>query len=186
VRAFRRDLNVLPSRGVWRMFAITVAHTSGRWTARGARFCRRARTRRRPLEADGRVAQPYRLKAITTCSWTSFRIRAAHNGTSSSSWSELARAWASADALPPSIFIVGDRKHSIYGFRDAEVGLLEEAAQFVGGLRGGEDAQRAISVSFRSAPPLLAFVNDVFTAVQAGEPASGRRPYAFRYDDRDR
>ena len=30
---------------------------------------------------------------------------------------------------PPSIFIVGDRKQSIYGFRDAEVTVLDAAAR---------------------------------------------------------
>ena len=37
---------------------------------------------------------------------------------------ELVRAWGAGEgvshgAIPPSIFIVGDRKQSIYGFRDA-------------------------------------------------------------------
>ena len=31
--------------------------------------------------------------------------------------------------LPPSLFIVGDRKQSIYRFRDADVTLLDEAAR---------------------------------------------------------
>src|SRR6185295_18181210 len=83
---------------------------------------------------------------------------------------QLVRSWgeglgASADAIPPSIFIVGDRKQSIYGFRDAEVTLLDEAAQFIGQLRGQSGMRRSISVSFRSAPPLLAFVNDLFGAI---------------------
>ena len=36
--------------------------------------------------------------------------------------------------LAPSIFIVGDRKQSIYGFRDAEVALLDEASRYIGAL----------------------------------------------------
>jgi ATP-dependent helicase/nuclease subunit A len=45
----------------------------------------------------------------------------------------LVRSWgegfgASEGALRPSIFVVGDRKQSIYGFRDAEVAVLDEAA----------------------------------------------------------
>ena len=46
---------------------------------------------------------------------------------------ELVRAWSAGEGLshgpiPPSIFIVGDRKQSIYGFRDAEVTVLDAAA----------------------------------------------------------
>ena len=53
---------------------------------------------------------------------------------------ELVRAWAAGEGLghgpiPPSIFIVGDRKQSIYGFRDAEVTVLDAAARFVDALR---------------------------------------------------
>ena len=59
--------------------------------------------------------------------------------TSRAQWelvAHLVRSWgeglgAAADALPPSIFIVGDRKQSIYGFRDADVAVLDEAAAFV-------------------------------------------------------
>ena len=64
------------------------------------------------------------------CSWTNSRTRAARSG----SWSRSScRSWgegfgAADDALPPSIFIVGDRKQSIYGFRDADVAVLDEAA----------------------------------------------------------
>ena len=42
---------------------------------------------------------------------------------------------AADDALPPSIFIVGDRKQSIYGFRDADVAVVDEAAEFIRSLR---------------------------------------------------
>src|SRR5205823_1598914 len=53
---------------------------------------------------------------------------------------QLVRSWgeglgAAHDALPPSIFIVGDRKQSIYGFRDADVAIVDEAAEFIGALR---------------------------------------------------
>ena len=100
---------------------------------------------------------------------------------------QLVRSWgeglgASADALPPSIFVVGDRKQSIYGFRDADVAVLEDAAVFIDALRPDGQSRQAISVSFRAAPALLAFVNDVFDEV---DKAPERRD-AFRYDKRDR
>jgi ATP-dependent exoDNAse (exonuclease V) beta subunit len=100
---------------------------------------------------------------------------------------QLVRNWgeglgAAADALPPSIFIVGDRKQSIYGFRDAEVAVLDEAGAFVEALRADGDPRRAISVSFRAVPEILAFVNEVFAAVEK----SPARADAFRYAEHDR
>jgi ATP-dependent helicase/nuclease subunit A len=50
----------------------------------------------------------------------------------------------------------------------------------------GQGARRAISVSFRSPPPLLAFVNDVFDAVQEEHRGNEDRGDAFRYGDEDR
>ncbi len=47
--------------------------------------------------------------------------------------------------------------------------------------------RQAITVSFRSAPGILAFVNDVFAAIVDGEAASAAaRRDAFRYGERDR
>ena len=60
----------------------------------------------------------------------------------------------------PTIFIVGDRKQSIYGFRDADVSILREAVRHIEAA-ADPDVRRSISRSFRAVPPLLAFVNDV-------------------------
>ena len=65
-------------------------------------------------------------RATTTCSSTSSRTRAARNGSSCRCWSSRG-AKGSASRPSPSIFIVGDRKQSIYRFRDAEVAVLQEA-----------------------------------------------------------
>ena len=99
----------------------------------------------------------------------------------------LVEAWGAGeglvgDPLPPTVFVVGDRKQSIYRFRDAEVALLDEAARHVASLRPGERSRRSISTSFRSSPALLAFVNDLFDEVQK---APERRD-AFRYAAADR
>ena len=80
--------------------------------------------------------------------------------------------------LPPSLFIVGDRKQSIYRFRDANVALLDEAAATIRGLRPGGGVRRYISRSFRALPPLLAFVNDVCREV--AQPSDRRRRLHLR------
>jgi ATP-dependent helicase/nuclease subunit A len=98
---------------------------------------------------------------------------------------ELVRAWTAGEGLshgpiPPSIFIVGDRKQSIYGFRDAEVTVLDAAAQFIDALRPEAPARAAITRSFRSVRELLVFVNDIGAAIEKTERAD-----AFRYSETD-
>jgi ATP-dependent helicase/nuclease subunit A len=84
--------------------------------------------------------------------------------------------------LPPSIFVVGDRKQSIYRFRDADVAVVDEATNFIARLRPGDRPRRSMTRSFRAVPELLAFVNDVAGAI-AG---SSNRRDAFRYTAEDR
>jgi ATP-dependent helicase/nuclease subunit A len=96
----------------------------------------------------------------------------------------LVRAWGEGlgVATQPSIFIVGDRKQSIYRFRDADVSVLQDAGAFIDGLRVDSSARRSITRSFRAVPELLAFVNDLF-----GEMGSdAARPDDFKYDHDDR
>ena len=107
--------------------------------------------------------------------------------TSRAQWelvSLLVQAWGEGlgVATSPSIFIVGDRKQSIYRFRDAEVGVLEQAAGFIDGLRPGGRARRSIARSFRAVPELLHFVNDLFAEMSQPAGAAGE----FTYEERDR
>jgi ATP-dependent helicase/nuclease subunit A len=193
IRAFRRDLNVVLSRGVWRIFAVALSQYQRTLDSHALLDFPGVLERAVALLHEmGEFAQSrYRLEA---------RYRHVlvdeFQDTSRAQWqlvSLLVESWgegfgASADALPPSIFVVGDRKQSIYGFRDADVGILDDAAAFVQALRGGGHPRRAISVSFRAVPRLLAWVNDVFGAMVTPDPAatSPARKDAFRYDDRDR
>jgi ATP-dependent helicase/nuclease subunit A len=189
--AFRRDLNVVLARGVWRMFAVTLSHY------------RRALDARALLDFSGVLERAVNLlQQMDEFARSRFRLESRYHhvlvdefqDTSRAQWNlvaHLVRSWGeglgvSAEHLPPSIFIVGDRKQSIYGFRDAEAELLEEAAGFITALRAEKDIRRAISVSFRSVPALLAFVNDVFTSISAGvnSPSDERR--GFRYAEIDR
>jgi ATP-dependent exoDNAse (exonuclease V) beta subunit len=98
----------------------------------------------------------------------------------------LIDAWAegegTADA-PTSVFVVGDRKQSIYRFRHAEVTLLDEAARRIGALRGGSrPVRQAISTSFRAVPELLAFVNALSSNMAGSVDLEDR----WRYEETDR
>ena len=187
IRAFRRDLNVVMSRGVWRIFAVAL------------RQYQRTLESRALLDFAGVLERAVSLlKDMDEFSQSRFRLEARYRhvlvdefqDTSRAQWalvSHLVRSWseglgAAADGLPPSIFIVGDRKQSIYGFRDADVTVLDEAAAFIEGLRSDPDPRRAISVSFRALPALLAFVNDLFGAMEKAPDRSD----AFRYEGSDR
>jgi ATP-dependent helicase/nuclease subunit A len=187
-KAWRRDLNTLVSRGVWRMFRIA------------------EREYRRTLDARALLDFPdvllktiELLRQMEEFAQSRFRLESRYHhvlvdefqDTSRAQWelvSLLVQAWgegaglAHAGALPPSIFIVGDRKQSIYGFRDADVSLFREASAYMGNLRPGGDVRRSISRSFRSVPPLLSFINDLSDAI-AKLP---ERRDAFVYEEEDR
>jgi ATP-dependent helicase/nuclease subunit A len=110
--------------------------------------------------------------------------------TSRLQWQLVARlvdAWGEGEGVqeaPTSIFVVGDRKQSIYRFRHAEVTLLDEVARKIEGLRPGRAVRRAISHSFRAVPELLAFVNALAAEMHTveGEDLDGR----FTYEAADR
>ncbi|MEE4190425.1 MAG: UvrD-helicase domain-containing protein [Halieaceae bacterium] len=78
----------------------------------------------------------------------------------------LTRGWAEHNAENPdaarTLFIVGDGMQSIYGFRDADVGLFIKAKQ------AGFDALRleplTLSTNFRSQAGLVHWVNDCFAS----------------------
>ncbi|MBS1816481.1 MAG: UvrD-helicase domain-containing protein [Acidobacteria bacterium] len=187
LKAFRRDLNVVLSRGVWRIFAVALDQYQQTLEGRAL------------LDFSGVLERAVKLlKDMDEFAQSRFRLEARYRhvlvdefqDTSRAQWqlvAQLVRNWgegfgASSDAIQPSIFIVGDRKQSIYGFRDADVSVLDDAAVFVADLRGEDDPRRAISVSFRSDPAILGFINDVFGAVDKVVD----RPDRFRYDEADR
>jgi ATP-dependent helicase/nuclease subunit A len=187
VRSFRRDLNIVMSRGIWRIFAVALQRYGRTLEAHAL------------VDFSGVLERAVALLAqMDEFAQSRFRLEARYRhvlvdefqDTSRAQWdlvAHLVRCWgegfgAGADALTPSIFVVGDRKQSIYGFRDADVAVLDEAISFIDRLRPGSDSRRAITVSFRAVPALLAFVNDVFDAIDKAP----EREDAFRYDDRDR
>ena len=186
IEIFRKDVNLILARGVRRLFAIAQDEY------------------RRTLDKHGVLDFPDLLERtlkllgqMEEFSRSRYRLESRYEhvlvdefqDTSRAQWRlvrELVRAWAAGEGLshgpiPPSIFIVGDRKQSIYGFRDAEVTVLDAAAQFIDALRPDAPARAAITRSYRSVHELLMFVNDVCAAV---DKAPGR-PDAFRYTESD-
>ncbi len=184
VGAFRRDLNVVLARGVKKMFAVALAQY------------RRALDARSVLDFSDVLERALALlRQMDEFSQSRFRLESRYQhvlvdefqDTSRAQWelvSLLVQAWGEGlgVAAKPSIFIVGDRKQSVYRFRDADVAVLEEAGRYIQGLRPADDPRRVISRSFRALPELLAFVNDVFTVV--AQPTG--QPDDFRYDEPDR
>jgi ATP-dependent helicase/nuclease subunit A len=60
---------------------------------------------------------------------------------------------------PANLFIVGDRKQSIYGFRGADVDVFREMTATL--LAHGGD-EKPLQLNFRSQPPLIGFFNHLF------------------------
>lgn len=186
IEVFRQDINLVLARGVRRLFAIAQDEY------------------RRTLDKHGVLDFPDLLERtlkllgqMEEFSRSRYRLESRYEhvlvdefqDTSRAQWRlvrELVRAWSAGEGLthgpiPPSIFIVGDRKQSIYGFRDAEVSVLDAAAEFIDALRPEAPARAAITRSFRSVRELLEFVNDVCEAIEKAPD----RADAFRYSEND-
>jgi ATP-dependent helicase/nuclease subunit A len=183
-RAFSRDLNAVLARGIRRMFAIALAQY------------RTALNERSVLDFSDVLERAVDLLGrMDEFSQSRYRLEGRYHhvlvdefqDTSRKQWelvSLLVKAWGEGMGLAsnPSIFIVGDRKQSIYRFRDAEVAVLQDAGRFIEALRPGSSGRRSITRSFRAVPELLSFVNEVFAEMGRG----ALRPDDFQYDASDR
>ena len=184
VFAFTRDLNVVLARGIRRMFAISLDQY------------RKALDERSALDFSDVLQRALDLlRQMDEFSQSRFRLESRYHhvlvdefqDTSRAQWelvSLLIQSWGEGLGLAtqPSIFIVGDRKQSIYRFRDAEVAVLQQAGRYIEGLRVAGDPRRAISRSFRALPELLEFVNELFSDMSQ----RGGRADDFTYVETDR
>lgn len=82
------------------------------------------------------------------------------------------------DLRDDALFVVGDAKQSIYGFRGADVSVFAEAREKWDELGWTKDT---LQTNFRSRSPILDFVNEFFPEIMTG----GGKPFEvpFREDD---
>lgn len=188
LETFDRDVNVAMVRAVSRLFRIA------RWRYRQA------------LDTQALVDFPeglsralHLLRQMDEFAQSRYRLEARYHhvlvdefqDTNPSQWRLVARlieSWgegiglAHDGPLQPSIFIVGDRKQSIYAFRDADVRMLRRARRYITALRPDGKVRRTIARSFRAVAELQAFTNDLFASIDT----SVKRPDAFRFTASDR
>jgi ATP-dependent helicase/nuclease subunit A len=187
LKGFRRDLNTVFSRAVRRLFQISLKEYDRTLEDYGV------------LDFSETLASALALlDQMDEFARSRYRLEGRYHhllidefqDTSRAQWALMAlliRSWgegsgaAHAGPLTPSIFLVGDRKQSIYGFRDADVGVMDEAGVFVDQLRQESGSRRAITKSFRAVPALQAFANDLFAEIEK-DPA---RRDAFRFAEQD-
>ncbi len=82
----------------------------------------------------------------------------------------------------PSLFLVGDRKQSIYGWRDARVEVMEKASRHLLRIRSGGGRKLTLRHSFRASGEILSFLNDLFSEVPR---APGDLEWSFQYRESD-
>jgi ATP-dependent helicase/nuclease subunit A len=182
---FRRDMNLVLARGVRQLFAIALKEYQRILRKNGV------------LDFSDVLERTIALLSeMDEFSRSRFKLESRYQhvlvdefqDTSRAQWSLvelLVRSWGAGMSVTdrePTIFIVGDRKQSIYAFRDAEVAVLDEAARYIEALRPIGQVRTAITRSFRSIQQLLHFVNDAFTAIDKVPD----RADAFRYSEDDR
>lgn len=188
VQAFDRDVNAVMARAVQRVFGVVIAEYQRALRARALLDFSDVLQRALDLlrQMDEFAQSRYRLE-----SRYHHVLVDEFQDTSRAQWelvSLLVQSWGEGSGLvedaplPPSVFVVGDRKQSIYSFRDADVATFRDATDEISALRAGGDVHRSITQSFRAVPALLSFVNDLFSEIAAS--GSGRD--AFRFTDADR
>jgi ATP-dependent helicase/nuclease subunit A len=186
---FARDLNAVLARGIWRLFAI--ARREYRQTLEQHAVVDFPDALARALDLVAAMDEFTRSRFLLESRYHHLLVDEFQD-TSDAQWRlvwHLVQSWREGEGLSqdlplqPTIFVVGDRKQSIYGFRDADVGVLRRAAGRISELRGNrEPVRRAIRKSFRAVPALLSFTNALCDAIDKAP----ERADAFTFDEHDR
>jgi len=88
----------------------------------------------------------------------------------------VAADWRDVVLEPGKLFVVGDPKQSIYRFRRADISLYDQVKRAVTGQPAGAGEVLAIRQNFRTTPPVVAWVNNVFAGVFDDDQEEGRQP----------
>ncbi|MXX24620.1 MAG: AAA family ATPase [Caldilineaceae bacterium SB0668_bin_21] len=80
------------------------------------------------------------------------------------------RDWRKVQPIDGKLFVVGDPKQSIYRFRRADIQQVEQMRQAVGG------ASVLLQQNFRSQPPVIDWVNHLFSLWMQGEAQADYAP----------
>ena len=88
----------------------------------------------------------------------------------------VAADWRSVVLEPGKLFVVGDPKQSIYRFRRADISLYDQVKRAVEGQPAGKGEVLAIRQNFRTTPPVVGWVNNVFASVFDDDQEEGRQP----------
>ncbi|MHB8844543.1 MAG: UvrD-helicase domain-containing protein [Nitrospirota bacterium] len=67
--------------------------------------------------------------------------------------------------MQPSLFVVGDKKQSIYRFREANYRLIDDVRRAMEALPAGSQEIRTLDRNYRSVPEVIGAVNAVFSAL---------------------
>ena len=189
LKAFRRDLNAVLSRGVRRVYQIALREYRDTLDSHGVLdFSETLAQALVAAGADGRVrAQP--LPARRALSPRAARRVSGHEPRAvdarRAAHPILGRGQRRRRSAPliPSIFLVGDRKQSIYGFRDADVAVMDEA----GALRRRAACPIAIRAArFRRASARFRSCWRLRTTCSQDIEKDETRRDAFRFGEQDR
>ncbi|MBI4825815.1 MAG: UvrD-helicase domain-containing protein [Nitrospirae bacterium] len=76
------------------------------------------------------------------------------------------------EGIKPTVFLVGDRKQSIYYFRGANVEIFRRAKEKLSEWLGDEFYYEEVKENYRSAPAIIEFTNAIFSKIMSADNAS--------------
>lgn len=76
------------------------------------------------------------------------------------------------EGIRPTVFLVGDRKQSIYYFRGANVEIFRRAKEKLSEWLGDEFYYEEVKENYRSAPAIIEFTNALFSKIMSADNSS--------------